>query len=74
MSVTSTSLVRFITYAAFSTATVASSSTLGNPRNHEIVVKDSRGNVRTFFGHVCGPHYLRTFFARHPISITSTLA
>ncbi len=27
-----------------------------------IVVKDSRGQIRAFFGHVCGPHYLQTFF------------
>jgi hypothetical protein len=31
-----------------------------------IVVKDSRGNVRAFFGHVCGPHYLQTFFRETP--------
>jgi hypothetical protein len=31
-----------------------------------LVVKDSRGNVRAFFGHVCGPHYLRTFFCETP--------
>jgi hypothetical protein len=26
------------------------------------VVKDSRGHIRIFFGHICGPHFLRTFF------------
>lgn len=31
-----------------------------------IVVKDSRGNIRAFFGHVCGPNYLRTFFRDLP--------
>lgn len=30
------------------------------------VVKDSRGSVRAFFGHVCGPHYLQTFFRETP--------
>jgi hypothetical protein len=24
-----------------------------------LVVKDSRGRIRTFFGHVCGPNYLK---------------
>ena len=28
-----------------------------------IVVKDSRGAVRTFFGHVCGPHALNGLWA-----------
>ena len=31
-----------------------------------IVVKDSRGDIRAFFGHVCGPRYLHTFFRDAP--------
>jgi hypothetical protein len=30
----------------------------GNPDGGTVVVKDSTGRVRAFFGHVCGRHFL----------------
>lgn len=36
----------------------------GSPWGGTIVVKDSRGEVRAFFGHVCGPGFIKMILSR----------